>query len=203
MKKIIVLLCMLTILACKKNEAEKDEPGLMDAVEGINNLSKAGDALEDFEKKQEELKTMKPVSNEILKNVLTESLGDLKRTHFSAGDTSMMGLTSAEATYGDDSEKNIKLSVFDGAGETGSSILALTVMALSMNRESIDDTKTKKVEVINGVRCLTEDDTNPESLNSSITFLYNDRFQIGINGAKISLEELKSYLKKIDLSKLD
>lgn len=203
MKKTIVLLTMLTVLACKKNEEKKEEPGLMDAVENINNLSKAGDALKDFEKKQEELKKMEPVSNEVLKNVLTENLGDLKRTHFSAGDTSMMGLISAEATYGNDSEKNIKLSLFDGAGETGSSILALTVMALSMNRESIDDTKTKKVEVVNGIRCLTEDDTNPEYINSSITFLHNDRFQIGIEGNKIPLEELKSYLKKIDLSKLD
>lgn len=204
MKKTIVLFSMLAILACKKNEEKNDEPSLMDAVEGIDNLSKAGDALEDFEKQQEKLKEMTPVSNEVLKSVLTEELGDLKRTNFSAGNASMMGLTNAEATYTEEaSGKEIELSIMDGAGETGSSVISLTVMALSMNMESINNTVTKKSEVINGVKCLTEDDENPENKKSSITFIYKDRYQVAMNGKEMALDELKSYMKKLDLSKLD
>lgn len=204
MKKTIVLLSMLAILACKKNEEKNDEPGLMDAVEGIDNLSKAGDALEDFEKQQEKLKEMTPVSNEVLKSVLTEELGDLKRTNFSAGNASMMGLTNAEAKYtSETSEKKVELSIMDGAGEAGSSIISLTVMALSMNMESIENTVTKKSEVINGVKCLTEDDENPDNKKSAITFIYKDRYQVVMNGKDLSLDELKSYMKKLDLSELD
>ncbi|VXB07617.1 conserved hypothetical protein [Flavobacterium sp. 9AF] len=204
MKKTIVLLSMLTVLACKKNEEKKDEPGIMDAVEGVSNLNKAGDALKDFEKQQEKLKAMTPISNDVLKNVLTEELGGLKRAHFNAGDASMMGLATADAKYtNEESGKEVAVSIMDGAGESGSSIISLTVMALSMNVESINDTETKKTETINGIKCLTEDDTNPEYIKSSITFIYKDRYQVALRGTKINLDELKSYMKNLDLSKLD
>ncbi|WP_130735429.1 hypothetical protein [Flavobacterium sp. J27] len=204
MKKTIVLLAMLAIVACKNNEEKNEEPGIMDAVEGINNMSKAGDALEDFEKQVEELKKLTPVSNDVLKEVLTEELGGLKRTNFNAGNASMMGLTSAEAKYTDEETgKEVEVSIMDGAGETGSSVISLTVMALAMNVESINNTETKKTETINGIKCLTEEDEDPDHVRSSITFIYKERYQVALKGTNITLDELKSYLKKVDLSKLD
>lgn len=204
MKKTIVLLSMLAMIACKKTEEKTEEPGVMDAVEGFNNISKAGDALKENEKQLEALKTMTPVTNEVLKEVLTEELGGLKRTRFNAGDASMMGLTTADAKYGDEvTGKEIEVSIMDGAGETGSSIISLTIMALSMNVETINDTETKKTETIQGFKCLTEEDENPDNISSSITFIYKERFQVALKGDKITLDELKSFLKKLDLSKLE
>ena len=204
MKKTIVLLSMLAMIACKKTEEKTEEPGVMDAVEGFNNISKAGDALKENEKQLEALKTMTPVTNEVLKEVLTEELGGLKRTRFNAGDASMMGLTTADAKYGDEvTGKEIEVSIMDGAGETGSSIISLTIMALSMNVETINDTETKKTETIQGFECLTEEDENPDNISSSITFIYKERFQVALKGDKITLDELKSFLKKLDLSKLE
>ena len=187
-----------------KTEEKTEEPGVMDAVEGFNNISKAGDALKENEKQLEALKTMTPVTNEVLKEVLTEELGGLKRTRFNAGDASMMGLTTADAKYGDEvTGKEIEVSIMDGAGETGSSIISLTIMALSMNVETINDTETKKTETIQGFKCLTEEDENPDNISSSITFIYKERFQVALKGDKITLDELKSFLKKLDLSKLE
>ncbi len=204
MKKTIVLLSMLAMIACKKTEEKKDEPGVMDAVEGFNNISKAGDALKENEKQLEALKTMTPVSNDVLKEVLAEQVGGLKRNRFNAGDASMMGLTTADAKYGDEvTGKEIEVSIMDGAGETGSSIISLTIMALSMNVETINDTETKKTETIQGFKCLTEEDENPDNISSSITFIYKERFQVALKGDKITLDELKSFLKKLDLSKLE
>ena len=204
MKITIVLLSMLAMIACKKTEEKTEEPGVMDAVEGFNNISKAGDALKENEKQLEALKTMTPVTNEVLKEVLTEELGGLKRTRFNAGDASMMGLTTADAKYGDEvTGKEIEVSIMDGAGETGSSIISLTIMALSMNVETINDTETKKTETIQGFKCLTEEDENPDNISSSITFIYKERFQVALKGDKITLDELKSFLKKLDLSKLE
>ena len=203
MKKFVILASLISVIACKKNEEKDNEPGIMDAVESVQNLNNAAEGLKDYEKRIEELKKMKPVSNEIYKSVLTEEIDGLKRTSYNAGNTSMVGISSSEATYGDTADKNIRLSILDGAGESGSAIISLMVMGLSVDTESIEGTKTKKSEEIDGVKYLTENDTNPEYLRSSITFIHNERFQVSLEGTKISLDELKAFLKKIDLSKLN
>ncbi len=202
MKKILLLVALISLFACKKEADTTDEPGIMDAVEGINNLSKAGDAMKDFEKKAEELKKLKPISNEIFKQILAEELGGLKRLRYTAGATTAIGLTSGEATYGDDNATTIKLTIFDGAGESGSAIIAMSYLSLSMDSESIEGTTTKKTEDIGGFKCLTENDTNAESNRSKITYIYKERFQIDFEGNKINLDDLKSFMSKIDFSKL-
>lgn len=203
MKKFVILASLLSVIACKKDEEKSDEPGIMDAVENVQNLNNAAEGLKDFEKRIEELKKMKPVSNDVYKTVLTEEIDGLKRVSYNAGNTTMVGMSSAEATYGDTTDKNVKLTILDGAGESGSAIISLMVMGLSVDTESIEGTNTKKSEEIDGVKYLTENDTNPENLRSSITFIHDERFQVSLEGNKIGLDELKSILKKIDLSKLN
>ncbi|MEZ7504702.1 hypothetical protein [Flavobacterium sp. Arc2] len=203
MKKLIIALTLLSIIACKDNEVKKEEPSLIEAVQNVNKLNKAADSMKEYEKQTEKLKKIKPVSNEVFKQVLTEELGNLKRSSFNAGNASMAGLSSSDATYGDSNDKNVKISIFDGAGESGSALIAITHMSIAMDTESIEGTKTKKTEVINGVRSITENDTNPDSYKrSSITFIYNDRYQVSLEGNKMPLEELKTYIQKLNFSKL-
>jgi hypothetical protein len=203
MKKFVILASLLSVIACKKDQEKNDEPGIMDAVENVQNLNNAAEGLKDFEKRIEELKKMKPVSNDVYKTVLTEEIDGLKRISYNAGNTTMVGMSSAEATYGDNAGKNIKLTILDGAGESGSAIISIMVMGLSVDTESIEGTTTKKSEEIDGVKYLTENDTNTENPRSSITFIHDERFQVSLEGNKIGLDELKSILKKIDLSKLN
>lgn len=174
----------------------------MDAVKSIDNLKDMGDAAKDFEKRTEELKKMKPVSNEILKSVLKEEIGGLKRYDFNAGNASMMNLSTAEANYGDNNAKNVKVSIVDGAGETGSAMLALIHMSLSTSSESIQNTKTEKTEEFEGYKCMTTNDTDPNNPNASILFIYEDRFQVSISGNKMNLDEVKEFMKSLDLSEL-
>lgn len=201
MKKLIVLMCFTVFIACKNND-EKAEPGIMDVVDGIQSLEKVGDAMKDFEKKVEILKKIKPISNEIYKQILTEELGGLKRIRYTTGGAAMMGLSSGEATYGNDDATTIKLSIFDGAGESGSALINMLNLSLSMDTESIQGTITKKTEEINGLKCLTENDINVESNRSKITYMYKERFQINFEGNEINLDDLKSFMLKIDFSKL-
>lgn len=113
MKKVILLAALISIFACK-NEADKtDEPGIMDAVEGINNLSKAGNAMKDNEKKIEALKKLQPISKEIIKEVLAEQLGSLKRSSFTTGGM-VEGLIMGIASYGEN-DKTVSVTVMDGA----------------------------------------------------------------------------------------
>lgn len=203
MKKVILLVALISIFACKKEADKTDEPGIMDAVDGIQNLNKATDAIKDYEKKIEELKNLKPIASEVFKEVLPENIGDLKRSSYTAGATAMIGLMSGEAMYGDASGKTFKVTIFDGAGESGSAMLAMQHMALSMDTESIEGTNTKKNQEIDGERCLTENDTNPAGKRSNITFIHNDRFHVTFEGNLMDLDELKTFMTKLDLSKLN
>lgn len=203
MKKIVILASLISVAACKSNEEKNDEPGIMDAVENVQNLNNAADGLKDYEKRIEELKKLTPVSSELFKSVLTEEINGLKRTSYNAGGTAMMGISSADATYVNTADKHIEVKIVDGAGESGSAIISIIMLGLSIDQESIEGTKTKKSEEIDGVKYLNENDTNPENPRSSITFIHNDRYQVVVEGSKIGLDELKSFLQKIDLSKLD
>ncbi len=200
MKKVLLLAALISIFACKKEADKTDEPGIMDAVEGINNLSKAGDAIKNNEKKIEALKKLQPISKEIIKEVLVEQLGDLKRSSFTGGGL-VEGLAMGIASYGEN-EKTVSLTIMDGAGEAGSGMISGTYMILAMDTETIDKTSTQKTEEIDGVKCLTNFDSNPEQLHSLITFIHKDRYLITVEGNKMQLDELKKYLKQLDLSKL-
>ncbi|AWG20189.1 hypothetical protein FFWV33_00940 [Flavobacterium faecale] len=204
MKKIVVALSLLAVFACKNKEEQNDEPGIMDAVESVKSMNKGADAIKDYEKITEDLKKLTPVKNDVYKAVLVETLGDLPRTKFSAGNNAAAaGLSTAEATYSNAEGKAVKVTIFDGAGETGSALITILHMTIAMGMESIEGTKTMQTEEIDGNMCSTQNDTNPDSYNnSSINFIYNDRFQITLEGTKIQLEELKSYLAKLDLSHL-
>src|SRR5690554_377780 len=68
-----------------------------------------------------------------MKAVLPESLAGMKRTRFSGGDAPMMALVTAQATYSDDQNRSVELSIMDGAGEAGSGVIAIYVMSLSMD----------------------------------------------------------------------
>ena len=111
MKKLIVALSLLSIIACKNKENENNsEPSLMESVESVNKLSKAANDLKEYQKQTEKLKTTEPVKNEVYKEVLTETFENLKRINYTAGNAAMVGLSSAEATYGDQAGKNIKIN---------------------------------------------------------------------------------------------
>lgn len=204
MKKLIIALLLFSVVACKNKEVEKDsEPGLMESVQKVNKLNKAADSLKEYEKQTEKLKAMKPVSNEVFKEILIEEIGGLKRSNYNAGTASMVGLSSAEAKYDGPNNENVKISILDGAGESGSALIALTHMTIAMDMESIEGTKTKKTEVFEGIRYLTENDSNPDSpISATMTYIFNNRFQISLEATEMSLKDLKVFAKNLDLAKL-
>jgi hypothetical protein len=92
----ILIFIGLLMLSCGGNrssdEGKDGSPGLSEAVGGFRNLNKAAKAAEDWEKKQSDLQSKTPLTNDEMKAVLPESLAGMKRTRFSVGDASMMGL---------------------------------------------------------------------------------------------------------------
>jgi len=201
LRKTLVAGMALFMVSCGNSNKEEKSTGVGSVVEGVSNLNKMSNAAEKMEEQTNALKKMTPLTNEELKTVVPETLGGLTRKSFSAGALGTTGLSSIDATYGDDT-KYVKVGVMDGAGETGSALVSLMAMTLSMDSESESNgTKTKTTEV-NGIRSVTEETKTDQSVRSSIKYLYKDRYSISLEGEGYSLSELEGFMKSLNTGAL-
>lgn len=207
---IILGLTMGSLLSCsggsKETKAEDSEPSIIDKVSetaGVKNLSSLEDKVKDMEKVIKELKSQTPVSNEVLKAVLPESLGGLKRKEFAVGDASVLNIKSAKAKYEDvDERKKLKLEILDGAGETASAMFSMVFMALKMDREKETDTGFEKVVDFKDGRAVIKQNKDDNNVESEIEWLFKDRFIIKLEGDGFTYEELMGIANNLNLSNL-
>ena len=206
MKRILIAGAALLLFSCSSNEKKEEKTAESSGggiVENVGNLSKMSGAADKMEEMGKKLKGLTPLTNAELKAVVPETLNGLKRKSFSAGGAAISGISTVEAEYGaDDNSKTIKVMIMDGAGESGSAVVSLLSMTLSMDTESEADGKVTKTAEINGVRTQTEDSKSEQSASSSIKFLYKDRYSVSLDGNGYSLSELESFRKALDLSAL-
>lgn len=201
LKKTLLAGMAFFMVACGNSNKEEKSTGVGSVVEGVSNLSKMSNAAEKMEEQTNALKKMTPLSNEELKAVVPETLAGLPRKSFSAGALGATGLSSIDATYGDDS-KYVKVGVMDGAGETGSALVSLMAMTLSMDSESESDGTKTKTTTVNGIRSVTEETKTDQSTRSSIKYLYKNRYSISLDGEGYTLEELGAFMKGLNTSAL-
>lgn len=198
----ILIFISLLMLSCGGNrssdEGKDGSPGLSEAVGGFRNLNKAAKAAEDWEKKQSDLQSKTPLTNDEMKAVLPESLAGMKRTRFSVGDASMMGLVTAQATYSDDQNRSVELSIMDGAGEAGSGVIAIYVMSLSMDMEEETESGFSKNTTINGSRASIKEQRGDDWVNSEIGALVSDRYLVTLNGSGLTYKELEDVFKELN-----
>lgn len=201
----VVLFVSALLLSCGGNKSSEDSgddsPGISEAISGFKNLNKVADATEDWEEKQKELAALTPLTNDEIKALLPESLSGMKRTKFTVGDASMMGLVLGQATYSDGQDKSVELSIIDGAGETGSGMIAIYVMALSMEMEEETETGFSKTTTIDGHRATVEEERGEGWINSEIASLVSDRYLVTLNGTGLSYNELGGVFKALDFGK--
>ena len=206
MKKILLACTALFLFSCggnQKKEEKASESSGGGIVENVSNLSKMSGAADKMEELTKKLKGLTPLTNSELKAVVPETLNGLKRKSFSAGGTGMSGLSTIEAEYAvEDNSKTVRVMIMDGAGETGSAVVSLMSMTLSMDTESESEGKVSKTTEINGIRSITEDSKSEQSTDSSIKFLYKDRYSVSLDGHGYSLSELEGFMKALDLSAL-
>lgn len=187
-------------------ESDKEQStGISDVVKSVSNLDNLNDGAKKLEELQAKLKSEKPLSSDELKAFLPESLDGLKRTSYSAGSVYGAGVISGEATYTADPQKDIKVSVLDGAGETASAIVGLAQMGFMMDSEKITDNETEKTGEFEGKRAKTTDTKGVEgsvSKSSEISYLEKERYLITVRGNGYSLDELKGFLGKLNVSAL-
>ncbi|SEM56079.1 hypothetical protein SAMN05216436_105181 [bacterium A37T11] len=189
-----------------QQEAKKEESSggsMSDAVKSIKGLSTIANHSEDIEKMQKTLSSLKPVNNEQLKAALPATLIGIKRSEFSIGDNAgLAGLQSGQATYDKDGEHSLKLTLTDGAGETGSGIASLQYMGLMTDHEKETNEGFEKNIDLNGQRVSLEESKNGDRVDSKLTSLYNKRFIVSLEGDGIPASDLEKAFKELDLGVL-
>ena len=194
------------LISCGGNksseEGNNDSMSISKAVGGLKNLNKAGDAAKDWEKTQEKLAAETPRTNDEIKAMFPETLAGMKRSSFSVGEAQMMGMNSGQATYTDDDGKSVEVSIMDGAGETGSSMVTMYAITLAMETEQQTESGYTKTTKFNGNRATVAENTYDDWVNSEITTLVSDRYIVSLNGSGLSLNELEKVYNEINLKGL-
>jgi len=138
-----------------------------------------------------QLQKTKPITNRQFRELLPDALGDFKRVQISMG---YSGLYSAEMTY-INKDKKILVSIVDGAGKEGSSLIALM-------RESIDsniDIKNKngylKSMSIDNIRAIKEEVRLQNGTVNKLAMIISGRFLLTIVGTNVDMDELEEIIK--------
>jgi len=204
MKKVILTLALVSIVACKKNEEKNSDSGSIgDAINGAKSINNISNAMDDIQKQTDILKKETPLSNDVLKTVVPETVLGLSRTEIRVGDSAMMGLSSVTAKYGDTANKSITYTIMDGAGETGSAVASLLLMGLQTETEKTTPDGFEKTTKINNVKAMVSQNQNVnQEIFTSIQYILKDRYSVKIDGTGYNLDELKAAMDAINTSVL-
>ncbi len=199
----ILSVSLLVMASCsKEKESEKESTSIGDVFNGVKTMNTLSNSMEDIQKNTERLQKLTPMSNDELKAVLPETLLGLPRVSFSVGDNSMMKISSADAEYKDENNKNIKLKVLDGAGETGSAMISILMMGLTSNSEKTTQDGFEKMGDFNGTKAQIKETKRESGVDSEINYILKDRYMITIEGDGYTTEELKKVMDLINGSSL-
>jgi hypothetical protein len=188
------LFSLILITACKG----KSNTTIITSDDGKTKVAIAVDqavsASEETANKAEELKKLTPLSADELKALLPEELMSMKRTNFNV--SSMMGFAAAEATYKSDEGEEIRLGIFDCAGEAGAGIYSLNYYSKMSIQSENDNGYTKTID-FNGGKAIEVYEKNSEAYN--LSYIASDRLLVNVAGEKIGLDEIKDIAKNLIL----
>lgn len=157
-------------------------------------VSEVEDASKEMNAKMEELKKLSPMTADQIKLMLPEELLGMKRTNFSAN--SMMGYASGEATYLKNDSAQLRLTIFDCAGEAGSAFYMMNYWSKMSMESQTDDGYVKTIEFMGG---KAVEDYKKYNNSYTITFSANDRLMINLSGENMSRGELEDAAKALNL----
>ena len=148
-----------------------------------------------------ELQEIEPLTNEEMKAWLPDEINGMKRTGYKAGQTAYIQIASIEGTYSnEDKSKVFKVSVMDGAGETGASATAGIRMMLSMDMEEEDEYKVKRTVKKGDLKAIEEYRKNNN--NTNIQLMHGKRFYIQANSTNMDIDETWDAVDALNLEDL-
>ena len=164
-------------------------------------MQAAGNMMQAFNQAASGGKTVEPVDFRQLKELLPQSAGSLQRAEASGEKSTVLGMTisKAEARYTGEDHRAIDMTITDIGNASGLASLALYAWA---NNEIDKDSPTgyEKTATFRGYKAYEKYDKRNRS--GELGVLIDKRFVVEAKGNGVSMEELKSMLNQLDLSKL-
>ncbi len=142
------------------------------------------------------------VEYKVLKDMLPESIGNMKRTSANGEKTAAMGMqvSNAEGRYENDQNGGVTVKLTDIGSMTGlAGMAAYAWAATDIERES--DNGYEKTSTFNGFK--SHERWEKSSNSGEISVLVGGRFVAEASGYNTSMDALKDALGKIDLKKLE
>jgi len=203
---ILFLTSLLILWGCGKsgndqpNENQKTES---EEKTGIKSLDDFVDNMKEVQKNMEEGKKYEVVDFRELKELLPESIGDLKRKNAQGEKNSAMGFTisHAEADYSnDDGSQNIDIEITDLTGASGLAGFAAWGWAMAdIDKES--ETGYEKTTKYKGHKAYEKYDN--EYQDGSIEVLVSGRYMVSVQGNNVPMDIIKNAMDEIDIGKLE
>lgn len=203
---IFFLTSLLILWGCGKsgndqpNENQKTES---EEKTGIKSLDDFVDNMKEVQKNMEEGKKYEVVDFRELKELLPESIGDLKRKNAQGEKNSAMGFTisHAEADYSnDDGSQNIDIEITDLTGASGLAGFAAWGWAMAeIDKES--ETGYEKTTKYKGHKAYEKYDN--EYQDGSIEVLVSGRYMVSVQGNNVPMDIIKNAMDEINIGKLE
>lgn len=206
----VLMIAGMVMVSCgKSSDKSKDKEKSTSALSKIKETRKAVKAysgmassakqmMEDTQK----LAEMDPVDQAELKEWLPRQLKNYKRTYYSSGDMSMMGVASFKSTFTDEEEdsKKVSIELIDGAGSLAGSMIATYKRKFESGLEEESNSGYKRVLKKNGYHAYEEQ--NDQRTTALIEFIHDDRFYVKLEGEKMTADELWDISKELPFKAL-
>jgi hypothetical protein len=164
-------------------------------------IQAAGNVMQAFNQAASGGKAVEPVDFRQLKELLPESVGGMQRAEVSGKKSTALGMTisKAEARYTGEDRRAIDVTISDIGNASGLASLALYAWA---NNEIDKDSPNgyEKTTTFRGYKAYEK--YNKRDRSGEMGVLIDKRFVVEAKGDGVSIEDLKSVLDKLDLSKL-
>ncbi|MFL5774056.1 MAG: hypothetical protein ACJ75F_12920 [Flavisolibacter sp.] len=185
-QRVLAVILSVFLFACKgpNKEAPKPEVAVKAAAVEVDPMTK----------KMDELKKLSPLGMDQLKELLPDTLLGIKRTNFSYN--SAMGYSLAQADYEKNNKTDIRMVVYDCAGQAGAEWYSMNYLTKSTMEAANENGYTKTVD-FNGGKAIENYD---KTINvTTFTYLANDRILVVLTGRNVKSDDLKVAAEKLKM----
>jgi hypothetical protein len=145
-------------------------------------------------------KHVDPIGIDQLKPFMPETFAGLPKKTSNAEKTGIASLmvSKAEATYGDDGQKRVTLTISDTGGASG--LVGLASWA-GLREEKEDDNGSERTLKVDGR--LVHEKTSKRDGANEFSLVLGERFVVNAAGVGVELKELKAAVMSLDLARLE
>jgi hypothetical protein len=201
MKKVFLLstvlasLFVLFLTSCNSNKTKGVTITSEDGKDKVTiDTRQMQNASTEMQKASEELQKLTPLSLDELKAMAPETLMGVKRSSYNA--SAAMGASVVTADYRMNDTTNMKLMVYDCAGQAGAGIYSMQYLSMMNMQSESDDEYTKTIDY-NGGKAYEH--CQKSSHECTITFFGGKRFLVTLEGENVSVDQLKQAGKELNV----